>query len=596
MSKNRNVEQVNKVINGLYILLTIEIVVGFITHSIPNARVGILLICQFIILLVCRPIMNAIYRMQWLKRLKKKKEEFFAVDRTIDTAYRVGECMATQWCAAVLFLFAAFIFLGIRIWWENVRFIDILSGIAVPLLMASILVWETFEQAVDMPATKGLEPFKLEAIQHQHKLWIIINQTGFSVNSRRDTYVQSDGHKDTAYLITKDELYHVLPKGMSEQEFIEINPRCCYLIHVTMQQDLEKTFDRVYEEYLESGNDGLRKIVVLNLRTSTVQKRLVIPDKYQRQEFLYYAELKRLDDLTYQFLGSICGDNLDNFSIDVNTEDKKDITSEERHKNIENQKKNFDETHLHYFEHPDVFRQRINESVTYNNDIRIKNTWLKDFYNSACVFQNPSRSAMALMDYWELLLRLQSIYYYQMMETPKIREEELVHANLMTLGRFLVEASTFYPEHHLLLDEKEFGVPEVIHVYLDKLKDFIYIHFSGENVSFLGLISLIQVLRNKIVAHGVMNDESASIVWGIMYWATELLNFYLLLSDFQLKEADDTYELGFDTTVQAGKFIMVRDGCPCIAAIQKSNKKSYIYVNFFDGKLIAPEYVEVNPK
>ncbi|MCM1261534.1 MAG: hypothetical protein NC313_02345 [Butyrivibrio sp.] len=576
--------------------------------------------------------MKPIYRMLWLRRLKKQADRFFLVDHSMKTAYGVGEVKAARWCAVELSLFALLVFLGEKIWWKDFRFIDRLAGIIFPLVAVPFLIFEASLLAEDMPPIKGVKPFSLKHLRHQNELWIIFNQTELSVSSRCDIR--------SSYLITKDELYHVIPKGVSEQEFIAANPRRCYLVQVTTQQDLEKVFDKVYAEYLENSNDGSHKIVVLNVRMLTIQKELVMPDKYRRQEFIYYAELKRLDDLTYQFLCCVCGDDLGyglNYSstnnsdynsnnspnYNINNSSNNDLNhninnssnssinyninnnpNNSLNNNINNST-NYNLTYnldrnpvygLDYFKDPNSFRLYIDNDD--DSDISIKNSWLKDFYNSACVFQNPSRSVMALMDYWELLLRLQAIYYYQMSETKIISEGELVHANFMTLGKFLVEASTVYPEHQQMLKEKEFEVPYTIHKYLDKLKDYIYIHYSGESVSFLGLISLVQILRNKIVAHGVMNDEIAPIVWGLMYWATILLNKYLFLSNFQLKEAGDTYELGFETTVRAGEFILARDGYPCIAAIQKSNKKkkSYIFVNFFDGRLIAPEYVEVNPE
>ena len=58
------------------------------------------------------------------------------------------------------------------------------------------------------------------------------------------------------------------------------------------------------------------------------------------------------------------------------------------------------------------FLQRINSSNEFQIDYK-EESWLIDFYKNACVFQNQSRSIMAMLDYMELLIRLVSIYYYE---------------------------------------------------------------------------------------------------------------------------------------------------------------------------------------
>lgn len=587
MQENKNSSFVDRAAKDFYIIAVVIVGIHMIFSKTPKFVVCGLVIAQALIVLAVRPIGESLY----IRKAKSRKvKHLFAAEQYSQVILCRGKNYAVRLCVFGLLLCALIAFLGSRLWWSKVDdpIVVKLVGIWLPLLCGFLL----------MPVYYETPQMKLRVLRRnnsiaelrQKKIWIIVNQTKFSVQSQ---CVIHDGKP--AYLVTKDELHCITQEKMSDQEFMEKSPRLCYLVQVSTQEQLKEIFDEIYADYLNSENDGLRKIAVVNVRTLTTQSQLHCPEEYLRQEFLYFAEIKHMSDFTYKFLGELCGDSLDNFSISINDNQDKEVTREERKKNIERLRQDFDSTHLQYFKHPHMLRQRIHESVTYEEETNIKNMWLLSFYNSACVFQNPTRSVMALLDYWELLLRLVAIYYYQATEEPSICEEELVHANLGTLGRFISEASVIHLDHYKLLTEKTFETPEVILVYLDKLTDYIYIHFTGESVSFPGLVSLMQVLRNKVIAHGVLNDENASIVWGITFWATDLLNSYLLLSDFQLNETGSTYEIGFETTVRADRLIVNRGGYPCIAAIQKSNKKSYIYVNFFNGELITPEFVEVDP-
>ena len=81
-----------------------------------------------------------------------------------------------------------------------------------------------------------------------------------------------------------------------------------------------------------------------------------------------------------------------------------------------------------------------------------------------------------------------------------------------------------------------------------------------------------------------------------IFWATGLFNHYMQMSKFQLNEAGETYEIGFEKTVIADRLIVNYQNSPCIAAIVKSNGKGYIYVDFFSGELITPKFVDITEK
>jgi len=143
----------------------------------------------------------------------------------------------------------------------------------------------------------------------------------------------------------------------------------------------------------------------------------VLPDKFKRTEFIYYAQVTDADKVNYKFVCSAVKDVLDTFGkgFAMATKKKKQRSIPARlllflrdAYTVKYQGAGRD-----YFEHPESLLSRILESEEVEYDFRGGDEWLMDFYSSACVFETPERSIMAMLDYWELVLRLVAIYYYK---------------------------------------------------------------------------------------------------------------------------------------------------------------------------------------
>lgn len=430
-------------------------------------------------------------------------------------------------------------------------------------------------------------------------VWFVKNTTSFHIE---DEYIDNKyigqaafrHAKNYMYMLSTEELIKLYNRTVDELQIMKQTWRWCYVISEQDKDNLEKIFEKMYTAYTEAGNPGIRKILILNIVPNGVK--VEVPKRYKRTEFIYYAQVSYAGKINYSLLANAVRDvyNRNGKGFAVATKKRKKKTSIERLFLLLRDvfRMRYFDGDRDYFHHPEQLLSRILDSGDIQYDFKGGDEWLMDFYSSACVFETPERSTMAMLDYWELTLRMVAIYYYKRANSENISEETLVHANFMELARIIQRNSYVEPKHYEKLTRKKYYVAELIGGYIEYIDDKIYIDFKGTEVSFLGLTSLILTIRNKIVAHGIMNQKNCACVWGIVYWATLLLNNYLNTAEFQLEENNGQYEIGYEEKISASPLVIDKDGMPCIASLQKSNKKkSYIYVNYFSGELISPEFI-----
>lgn len=556
----------------LEIIYLVYLIIGLVLPEKMDNEVIVIIWIHFVVLIVFRRVLAFSYKI-WLrlrrKSLAPEKERIY-----IDIRSECFSGKVVVWEPIIIFIVYVFV---LKNHMSSVVF-GMIAGILLPIASFLELLYTSGKPEI-IKAVEAIRKVPAKDL-HKEKIWLLLNQ---SKSCDRNCYSVYDNElfAHFVYLLTIDELKKLYPKGNDEQQIKEQTGYWCYAVNADTKEALKACFDKAYEEYKRVSNDGHRKVVILNIGN---KEPLQEPVEYRTREFFYYAEVPSITDVDGKFLDKVSGNAADGFKAKPRRRKSKNAE-----KQLQKERVALNDKRKNYFEHPDAFVEKINESVAFDSDIRGGNEWLTNFYSSACVFQTPTRAVMALLDYWELLLRLVAIYYYKS-GAVICEEHDIVHSNLTNLGNTVLRGAKSDEKKYKQLTEA-YQVPEIIKAYFESLKEYIYIHFEGEEVSFQGLISTMQVLRNKIIAHGVLSEENASIVWGIVYWATVLLNDYLDLPQFRLEEFNDTYKVGYDVTVAADGLIMCRNHVPCIAAMEKSNKKSYIYVNFFNGELITPEYI-----
>lgn len=245
------------------------------------------------------------------------------------------------------------------------------------------------------------------------------------------------------------------------------------------------------------------------------------------------------------------------------------------------------------FKEPARYCQMIEEEAWIKLPNKFSYEPLHVFFQNALFFPNAARSAMALLDYIEMCLRLKH-YSLAVEENKKqiLPRREIVSINFKKMGEKIYLAAKKEGETEL---DRIIHVRELEKCMVAMLEKELNIDFQGEKIDFVGLISVVNVVRNKLIAHGVMREENKNMLWTFLVYAALQLTVFLNMAEFRVIENADIggYKIGYgDKLHDAGKYLINSEGKLYIASSMDKKKNMCTYTNYFSGDLIVPEFVE----
>lgn len=123
-----------------------------------------------------------------------------------------------------------------------------------------------------------------------------------------------------------------------------------------------------------------------------------------------------------------------------------------------------------------------------------------------------------------MILRVTS-YYFCIKNQDKVEgrdgnekhfESKVVNCNLQTLGEHIVDCASEEDEIYNSITNTTYQRTECLDEILKKLEDFLWVEFKDIEVDFLGISSLLRLIRNKVTAHGTIHDDNAYPVWSFI--------------------------------------------------------------------------------
>ncbi|MBQ8591289.1 MAG: hypothetical protein IJ485_00860 [Lachnospiraceae bacterium] len=355
-------------------------------------------------------------------------------------------------------------------------------------------------------------------------------------------------------------------------KIIETATIWCFLIYEPNINALQERLQKIDMQYTNVATARAdRSVIVVNYVPHT-SNHFMLPKEYQQKPWLIYKEIHDLSAFTLNYV----------------------LESQSRERETYNQYDTFNtkQTAFYYFEHITEFRDMLCKKGDLEANFSCQNQLIETFYINANHFRNPARSVMALLDYLEMILRFITIYIFVQKESTEeasYTEKELLQGKFFPMANYIVQNASLLPEEiqNRLLSKKE--IPYDIIEFIQFLGKKMNMTFENNSVSFLGAVSLIQAIRNRIVAHGVLNRENAAFAWAVLYWGTMLINHYLMIEDFTLIMQDKKCQIGYDNILKdTGKYVITYNQYPCLALEQKQNS-NMLYINYFDGTQITPE-------
>lgn len=432
----------------------------------------------------------------------------------------------------------------------------ILPFIGIILLIIGIIECK-LSLMTDHRSTTKLKDIDSKSILKEN-ITYLINESGLSTESIEKVT------KDGKYILEYED-FKLLYQEKAD-EYANKTFHKCYLVELRDQNALQRRMDRAYEDYKQSTDGILHTITLVNYRARHT-KEVHVPKEYENSQVLNYVEIQDISELNFDLIRK------------ENTRGKKYSYEED----------GFYKTR-YYFQQVNAFTEALGLKPENKNNSDI----ISQFYDDARLFQNPLRSVMALLDYEEMILRLISLYYFVNPEaTVEMKRNRLLQGNFLTMGKFIGECAVIDEERKARLD-RVYDIPELMKYYIEKLWLYAYITFEGDKINFYGLLSLTLAIRNKLVAHGTLNKDGEYLAWGVMFYATALLNEYLDIDHFKLVLQETGYRFGYETKTESlidvDKLIIESDGKPCFANTAATGREKLNYINYFNGDLIVPNF------
>lgn len=235
----------------------------------------------------------------------------------------------------------------------------------------------------------------------------------------------------------------------------------------------------------------------------------------------------------------------------------------------------------------EIYRSFI-KSMKWERPHFYENLYLGGLFRALLLAKELYYSVMLEYDFVEFMLSMVH-YYYKAKAGEEIQE-----------GRKILE----YKEHavEILRLSKDTSLgnrlrQEKIHINfeLSSLNDTIEkcygILVVGDEYNFLGLVDILQKIRNRTRGHGVIVGKSGMALWDILFRYSLLLIHFLDMEDFFTVVREGKVYAGYrkQEMICLSPFVIDQNDVPCILhQIKGKNKKEYI--NYFYGEYAVPDF------
>lgn len=260
---------------------------------------------------------------------------------------------------------------------------------------------------------------------------------------------------------------------------------------------------------------------------------------------------------------------------------KKDITEKKEDKILEN----LENVYINNFN----ARQK-----NLKMDYLPKNDYLMQMYKNAFLNQSAYQSILLYFNY--LTVMAKSVQYYSYAINPnsnflpnRINNTIIKDNPSCYLTQILV--NIFENKKHPLyrkIRENKISLSKddevLVTYYLSKL---LNINIEGKEITFEGLIDLFLAFRNKIEAHGIINDTNVYAVWNLTYFFVNTLNEFLNVNNLEFKYLEnENIKLGYDKKLAIlGEYEICINNQIYLIKDRKAGKNTYI--NYLTGESIC---------
>ena len=360
-------------------------------------------------------------------------------------------------------------------------------------------------------------------------------------------------------------------------------------------------------KYNEKAKDLILNNTIAMIHELNDSKKIL--EEYEKQTInnfhMYHVmAIKNLKDITsknnFNHINAIKLCDLENdiqFTENLVAIEIEDIVKKSECKKALNKVKNGCKTDESYTKNLEtIYKYNFNNRLKDNVRDVPKDKYLFELYRNAYLNKSPHQSILTFFNYITVIGRLVEYYLYAKYN-DKFNENEIDNYRIgdnPSMWNSNILINIYRNQDNVLyknLREKKYELSNderiLVKYYLGNMIDT---EIKGDKLTYDGMMDLFIAFRNKVEAHGILNDANVYAVWNITRFFANMLNKIYMISDLELEYnySDIEVKVGYkgEKKVGLGKYVIMYEKYLCFV----KDKDDYKYINYFAGE-VKPSFI-----
>lgn len=231
------------------------------------------------------------------------------------------------------------------------------------------------------------------------------------------------------------------------------------------------------------------------------------------------------------------------------------------------------------------FINRLNDTIT----VIPKESILFELYRNSYLHSSSYESILTMFDYITVMGKLVEYYLYAK-NNPKFSKDDIfsdiigdnppIWNNQILINVCREKENVLYKN----IREEAFALTKdeqtLLHIYLSYL---LNVEIRGEKITFDGLAEVFRQFRNKVEAHGIINDANVYAVWNLTQFFAKMFSKIFRISELECeyKAGCGEVKIGYkgEEKVSMGKYVVMIDDRMCFI------KDKRTYIDYLTGEI-----------
>lgn len=382
--------------------------------------------------------------------------------------------------------------------------------------------------------------------------------------------------KDNIYINLKTEFQEIVKYDKKAKDLI-LNNTIAIIHEVTNSKNILE----IYE------NEAINNAHIFHVMAIENLKSLQNKKDYEYIDAIKVCDLKNV----IQFVENLVANNIE------------DLIDKSKYKQALKQINILDKRNEKYIKNLElIYKYNFNNRHKDNFNNVPKEKFILELYKNAYLNKSPYQATLIFFNYITVVGRLVEYYlfakYNKKYSENKIDEYRIGDNPSKWNSNILI--NIYNNTDNILYENLRERKYELSNEEKILIKDYLgsYIlntEIKGKKISYDGLMKLFIAFRNKVEAHGIINDNNVYAVWNITRFFANMLNEIFKISQLECEYSnqDIIIKVGYNSEkkVSLGKYVIMYDKFMCFIKDENKNTKECTYMNYFAGE-VKPKFIK----